>query len=108
MANTLVTYVHIAGAVYGPGDKVPADVAKRITNPAAWGGKPAEADEADEGSYSDMKVADLRAEVESRNADRDEAAKISAKRNKAVLVSALESDDKAKPDKGDDGDDATA
>ena len=63
---------------------------------------------ADGDSYSDMKVADLRAEVESRNADRDEAAKISANGNKAVLVSALEADDEAKPDEGDDSEDDEA
>lgn len=33
----LVTYVHVNGVVYGPGDDVPADVAAQITNPSAWG-----------------------------------------------------------------------
>ncbi len=32
----LVTYVHVDGQVYGPDSDVPADVAKRITNPKAW------------------------------------------------------------------------
>lgn len=32
----LVTYVHVGGVVYGPGRDVPADVAKRITNPDVW------------------------------------------------------------------------
>ena len=35
MAN-LSRYVHVNGSVYGPGDTVPADVAKLITNPKAW------------------------------------------------------------------------
>lgn len=32
----LVTYVHVDGRVYGPGVDVPADVAKRISNPDVW------------------------------------------------------------------------
>jgi hypothetical protein len=38
-AKKLVTYVHVDGQVYGPNDDVPADVAKQITNPKAWGGE---------------------------------------------------------------------
>ena len=44
----LVTYVHVAGTIYGPGDKVPDDVAKRITNPAAWGESSDSDDNADD------------------------------------------------------------
>lgn len=36
----LVTYVHVDGEVYGPDSDVPAEVAKQITNPKAWGDKP--------------------------------------------------------------------
>lgn len=32
----LRTYVHVGGKVYGPGDDVPAEVAKKITNPDVW------------------------------------------------------------------------
>lgn len=30
MSRRLIAYVHVAGAVYGPGDEVPPEVAKRI------------------------------------------------------------------------------
>jgi hypothetical protein len=33
----VAAYVHVAGQVFAPGDEVPDDVAKKITNPAAWG-----------------------------------------------------------------------
>ena len=32
----LARHVTVAGTTYGPGDTVPEDVAKRITNPKAW------------------------------------------------------------------------
>jgi hypothetical protein len=34
----LKAFVHVAGSVYGPGDEVPAEVARLITNPKAWEG----------------------------------------------------------------------
>lgn len=34
----LTGFVHVDGAVYGPDDEVPAEVAARITNPRAWEG----------------------------------------------------------------------
>jgi hypothetical protein len=34
----LAGYVHVGGMLYGPDDDVPADVAKKITNPKAWEG----------------------------------------------------------------------
>lgn len=30
--------MHVAGVAYGPGDEVPSEVARRITNPNAWEG----------------------------------------------------------------------
>lgn len=39
-AKKLVAYVHVGGQVYGPGSDVPAEVAKQITNPKAWGDEP--------------------------------------------------------------------
>jgi hypothetical protein len=38
MARKLKTYVHVDGEAYGPDDEVPADVAKKITNPDVWDG----------------------------------------------------------------------
>lgn len=32
----LARHVTVAGATYGPGDNVPADIAKQIRNPKAW------------------------------------------------------------------------
>ena len=91
---TLRSYVHIAGAIYGPGDKIPAEVAKRITNEKAWGVPSGSSDDSSgDGSYSDLKVVDLKAEIESRNEGRDEDALISLDGVKADLVAALETDD---------------
>lgn len=39
----LTTYVHVDGQAYGPGDEVPADVAKRITNDKVWAEEPKQA-----------------------------------------------------------------
>lgn len=36
----LAAFVYVDGQVYGPGDDVPADVAKQITNPDAWATEP--------------------------------------------------------------------
>jgi len=46
MARKLAVYVHVDGQAYGPGDDVPADVAKAISNPDVWadgGDEPADA-----------------------------------------------------------------
>ena len=37
MSRRVAAYVHVAGQVFAPGDEVPDDIAKKITNPAAWG-----------------------------------------------------------------------
>lgn len=39
----LVGFVHVDGQVYGPDSDVPAEVAKQITNPNAWGESEADA-----------------------------------------------------------------
>jgi hypothetical protein len=57
------------------------------------GSAPAEAD-----GYDDQKVADLKAEIERRNSDRDEADQIPSDGKKAELVAALEADDEAQAD----------
>lgn len=50
------------------------------------------ADEAT-GGYADMKVADLRAEIERRNTGRDEADRLPDDGRKADLIAVLEADD---------------
>jgi hypothetical protein len=48
VSRELVAYVHVAGRVFAPGDDVPDEYAKKITNPAAWEGEaPAKAPEFD-------------------------------------------------------------
>lgn len=59
--------------------------------------------------YAGLKSADLKAEIAKRNEGREDAAKISDKGAIAVLVAALEADDKAVADaKTDDADANTA
>jgi hypothetical protein len=54
------------------------------------------AEESDEPKgYADQKVDELKAEIESRNVDREDDAKLSTDGKKADLVAALEADDKA-------------
>ncbi|HET8627740.1 MAG TPA: SAP domain-containing protein [Thermomicrobiales bacterium] len=45
------------------------------------------------GGYADMKVADLRAEIERRNEGRDEADRLPDDGRKADLIAVLEADD---------------
>lgn len=104
-AAKLISYVHVGGEVYGPGDRVPAKHAALITNPKAWadGKLPSIKATGDEGEddtkgYADLKVDELKAEIESRNADREDDAKISTDGVKADLVAALEADDEASAD----------
>lgn len=87
-ANTTI------GNMTYPADSVPPkEIAKQITNPKAWGGSLPEF-EADS-AYSSMKVADLKAEIEKRNADREDDAKLSDEGNKAALIAVLDADDAA-------------
>lgn len=105
MVKRLTANVWVDGVLYGPDSDVPSDVAKQITNPKAWGEQP-DADGGGEPSnekgYADMKAADLKAEIEKRNADREDDAKLSTKGNKATLVAALEADDSSDEDDSDD------
>lgn len=41
----LAAYVYVDGTLYGPDSDVPAEVAKAITNPKAWGEEPPAEDE---------------------------------------------------------------
>lgn len=103
MAKRLKAYVHVNGTVYGPKDKVPADVAALIVNPKAWAGKGDDVEEEDEeeqaerltGDYSEATGPALKAEIAARNEGRDDDAKLSASGNKAALVAVLEADDAA-------------
>lgn len=85
MSKKLATYVHVNGEVYGPDDKVPADVAKQITNPKAWADGSAPDDDSGSASYSSLKKDELEAEVASRGLD--------VSGTKAELVAALEAHD---------------
>jgi hypothetical protein len=40
VSGRLAGFVHVDGHVYGPGDDIPPEVARRITNPAAWAEPP--------------------------------------------------------------------
>lgn len=94
MARKLKAYVHVDGQVYGPGDEPPAKIAAQITNPDAWadGGK-AEPEAAD--PYKGVSAAKLKAEIEKRNADREDDAKLSTEGDRADLVAVLVADDAA-------------
>lgn len=48
-----------------------------------------------EGLYAGFSAAELKAEIESRNADREDGDKLSVKGNKPTLIAALEADDAA-------------
>ena len=95
MSRKLVAYVHVAGSVYGPGDKVPVDVAAQIVNPKAWeGGDAPDAGESESGDYESLTKAQLAEEIEKRNEGRDDETKVSPSgTNKADLVAALVVDD---------------
>lgn len=81
----LNTYVTVGETTYGPGDDVPADVADLINAPGVF--------EDEDGDYSSLKVADLKAEIAKRNEGREEADQIPFDGNKVALVAALEADD---------------
>lgn len=98
-AATYVQNEHGEVVWFQPGDDVPSWAAKLIDNPDAWvDGAPAaddgDADE-DSASYSEWLKADLEAEIDRRNEDRDEAGLIVVAEpgNKPQLIEALEADD---------------
>lgn len=99
MSNSkkLATFVHVDGQAYGPDDKVPADVAKRIVNPKAWADGSAPDDSDDSGDSTPVKPptkAEMLAEIEKRNADRSDEDKIvPAGEKNADLAAALKADD---------------
>jgi hypothetical protein len=87
----VAVYTTVGDVTYAPGDVVPADVVELIDNPAVWG------DDSGDTGYADMKVDELKAEINSRNEGRDPegAGFISSDGKKADLVAALEADDAA-------------
>lgn len=118
MSKKLAATVHIDGTVYKAGTTVDADVAKKITNPKAWGessasegaksepqsepqsGSDPQSGSADGGTsddskYASMSKAELEAEVAKRNEGRDEADQIAVegRGNKPDLLAALKADD---------------
>lgn len=100
----LATFVHVADSdgvthVFGPDDEVPAWAAQAITNPKAWADPTGTEEGTSPGpraaAYRGMKISDLRAEIDRRNADRAEEAKLPAEGTKADLAAVLEADDDA-------------
>jgi hypothetical protein len=97
----LATYVHVDGAVYGPDDDVPADVAKQITNPKAWADGKSDSASGDDGGSSDaakaiddMNGKELKAEIAKRNEGRADDVKIAPESQKNDdLLAALKADD---------------
>lgn len=96
MARKLTKNVNFYGDLYLAGSTPPKDVADRITNPNAWDGD----DDTEDKGYAGLSPDELKAEVEKRNADREEGARIEIKGTgangnvkKGDLVAALEADD---------------
>ncbi len=56
-AKKLAGFVTVNGTTYGPDDDLPADVAKQIDNPKAWGEQPD-----DEGKAPAKKAASSKSE----------------------------------------------
>lgn len=54
-----------------------------------------EVGEGDDVAYADMTAAELKAEIEARNEERDESEHLSVQGKKAELISRLEEDDEA-------------
>lgn len=109
MAGKLATFVDVDGVWYGPDDNVPADVAKRITNPKAWAEQPSTDQEPATGEgqkagtgqevvvepYKGVTVPELQAEITARNEDRSEGQliQVDAGAKRPELVAALVADD---------------
>lgn len=103
MARVLAKYVTVGGVTYPPGP-VSDDVAAQITATTVWADDAAqsESDDSGDAGYSKLKVADLKAEIADRNADREDEDKIliTAQAKHADLVAALEADDAAQSEPG--------
>ena len=90
--NVPVVNVTVGDTTYPAGVPLPKDVADLVTNPKVFGDSGGQ-DEVK--SYGAMKVAELKAYIEARNADRADEDKIPAEGTKAELAAALEADDAA-------------
>lgn len=97
MGRKLAKNVWVGETYYPAGSEPPKDAAEQITNPAAWGDNASDDGDDDEKPLSKLSKDELQAEVDRRNADRDDDAKIEVggKGNKPDLVKALEADDTA-------------
>ena len=104
MARKLAKNVFVGETFYAAGSTPPKEDADQITNPAAWGDDVAGSDGGeDEGNALPSTVPGLEAEVEKRNADREDGDRIEVtgtgkdgKVLKKDLVAALEADDAAR------------
>ena len=79
----LATYVHVDGAQYGPDSDVPADVAKKITNPDVWADGDESAAYPDGEPSEDWRGAELDAYAAENGVD------LSSAKTKAEKVAAL-------------------
>ena len=95
MSRKLAANVWVGEEFFAAGSTPPKDVAEQITNPKAWGDSADAGDESGASQYGDMKVADIKAEIEKRNEGRDDADLLSTDGKKDDLVAVLEADDAA-------------
>lgn len=98
MGRVLSQSVFVGGVVYPAGTAETDELSKLIRNPDHWDGDEADSPE----GYQALDKGALEAEVEKRNADRDDDAKIEVAGSgangnvvKADLIAALEADDEA-------------
>lgn len=96
MARKLAANVYVGEDLYRAGTSPAKEIADQITNPKAWAGGASESEDsgdAGEKPMSKWTKDELVAEVEKRNVDREDDAKLPATGTKAELLAALEADD---------------
>lgn len=96
MSKQLAVNVQVDGVLYEAGSTPPKDIADQIDNPKAWATGDESVPEPEASPYDSMKPAELKAEVERRNAGRDADVQIEPDgKSAAALVAALKADDAA-------------
>lgn len=96
MARKLAANVYVGETLYRAGTSPEKEIADQITNPKAWGeGVADDSGDSGEKPLSKMSKDELVAEVEKRNADREDDAKLPTTGTKPELVAALEADNPA-------------